>query len=326
MPDLDYNKIAQSAWAIFPDGYERLNTPPAKPGETPGATPELNRILASVGRLRPLPGNVTRLLRAIDDPATTAGMVADYLLLDQALTAYILRVANSAQLGYSKPCASPKDAVMRLGFKQVKALVLSTVAAGPLTRRLTGYRLGSGELWQHSISTATRARWLAQAVSFNAPEEAYVAGLLHDMGKLLMDQFILSDYPRILEMMEAKKLFFWQVEGRLFGIDHAGVGGLMAERWSFPPNLQEAIRCHHAPGQSQAQQKLAALVNVADTFSNLETSPQSRPGKNREIHPDSLPILNLDERSLARMYEIMNKALAEMGNVYLAPDVQDDTL
>jgi putative nucleotidyltransferase with HDIG domain len=271
---------------------------------------ELERILSSVSRLRPLPGNVTRILRAMEDSKASAGLIADMLSLDQALTAYVLRVANSAHLGYATSCSSLTDAVMRLGFRQIRALVLSTVAAGPLARRLSGYRLGSGDLWQHSIATASIARWLAQAVRYPAAEEAYVAGLLHDMGKLLLDQFVMTDYNKIVEIMWKRKLHLWQVEEQLFGIDHAGVGGLMSSQWGFPVILVDAIRCHHSPSMANASQKLAAIVNVANAF-----SPQDSAGLSslagRMIHPEALNILNLGMPTLEQIRTVMVAKLSE---------------
>lgn len=293
-------------------------TPQNSPTQQP--SPELKRILGSVSRLRPLPTNVSRLLQALDDPRASVPIVSDLISLDQALTAYILRVANSAQLGYGSTCTSLTDAVMRLGFRQVKALVLSTTASGPMARRLNGYRLGSGELWQHSIAVAIRARWLSQAFSYPAPEEAYVAGLLHDMGKLLLDQFVLTDYFRIHETMRRKQTMHWQVEMEMFGIDHAGVGGLMAAQWSFPTTLSEAIKCHHSPVLAETQQKLAAIVNLANAFA--EKDDRQLPSiEGSLVHPWSMNLFNLDTNSLARLGASMSKALAITDFSSLAPDI-----
>src|SRR5512147_867660 len=144
--------------------------------------PRVDDILKGISRLRPLPGSATRILKALDDPNVTPSVISELVALDQALTAYLLRVANSVAMGYRTDCSSVKDAVMRLGFKQVRSLVLSTVASGPLASRLNGYRLGDRELWYHSLSAASGAHWLASALRYPDPEEAYVAGLLHDIG------------------------------------------------------------------------------------------------------------------------------------------------
>ncbi|HEX2980900.1 MAG TPA: HDOD domain-containing protein, partial [Anaerolineaceae bacterium] len=140
---------------------------------------KIDQILLSVDRLRPMPSSVTRVLRAIEDPQSTSQIIAEFIGLDQALSAAVLQVANSAALGYSGNCTSLPDAVMRLGFKRLKTLIYGIGASGPLMRRLSGYRLGAGELWQHSIATAVGSQWLARSLRYPNPEEAYVGGLLH---------------------------------------------------------------------------------------------------------------------------------------------------
>ena len=270
----------------------------------------VQRILSSIQRLRPLPTNVSRVLRALDDPDTTPLHVADLISLDQALTAYLIRVANSAYLGYTLPCSSVSEAVMRLGFKRVRELALSMAVSGPLTKRLFGYRLGDGALWSHSVAVASIAHWFAKSLSYPDPEEAYVAGLLHDMGKLLLDQYVRADYHRIIEIMWKKKWNLWQVEEHLFGLDHAAVGGLMASQWQFPTPLADAIRNHHAPSLANKHDELAALVNIANALSPVDkVALSSLDGQ--QIHPEALGILCLDETLLKRMCSNMREDFEE---------------
>lgn len=284
---------------------------------------DLEIITRSVNRLRPMPSNVLRLLRALEDQQVSVALVADLLSFDQALTAYILRVANSPYLGFANTCSSIREAVERLGFRQIRMLALSTVAAGTLTRRLSGYRLGDGELWQHSVEAASIARWLAESLSYPAPEEAYAAGLLHDMGKLLLDQYVLADYSRVIESMWKHKQPLWQAEERLFGIDHAELGGRMGEKWNFPPGLAEAIRCHHALHLASSQPVLAAIVHTANYL-----SPPDHHGlsalSGRLIHPEALRLLNLDLHELARMQVTMQKSVPCAAAVQVAPPLSAD--
>jgi putative nucleotidyltransferase with HDIG domain len=261
----------------------------------------VQKIVDSIEQLRPLPSSVSRVLKALEEPNSTAGTIADFIGLDQALSASVIQMANSAGLGYAKDCLSLREAVMRLGFKRLKILVMGAGAAGPLTRRLAGYRLGSGELWHHSLSAAVVAQWVAQAVRYPKPEEAYVAGLLHDIGKLLLDQFILEDYGKIYDRVQREQLCLWQVEEELFGIDHAGVGCRMTQKWSFPQPLIEAIHYHHAPGMAIQHEELPAIVNIANAF----TAPQS-PLLNvfeHVTHPASLHVLGLTEARLEKMQQ-----------------------
>lgn len=268
----------------------------------------LDEILRSVQRLRPLPASTTRILKELDDPNATARSIAELIALDQALTAYVLKVANSAAMGYLIACASVQEAVVRLGFKQIRSLVYSTMAAGPLSARLSGYRLGDQGLWYHSVAVASSAHWLATALHYPDPEKAYVAGLLHDIGKLVLDQYVMADYSQIVSMMRANRLPMWQIEEQLFGIDHAGVGGLAATHWQFPAELTEAIRYHHAPSPDLPDQRLAALVNLANALAP-EDRNEDPVLAGKIVHPITMEILKLTPERVPQLAERLKEGL-----------------
>lgn len=267
----------------------------------------LQKILNSVDRMRPMPTSITRVLNALGDEKSNANLLGELLGLDQALAANVLQAANSAYLGYGPSCTNLSDAVMRLGFSRIRTIVLGVAASGSLIGNLPGYRLGSGELWNHSVATAVAAQWFARAIAYPNPEDAYVAGLLHDMGKLMLDQFALADYDRLFDLVQNYGLTFYQVEQKLFGVDHAYVGGLMAVKWNFPPVLIDAIQYHHAPGQS-TYKTIAALVNIANALAPLDPATLKRLGK-REVHPDCLTILKMDQERLEAMRLNMVEAM-----------------
>ena len=270
---------------------------------------KVDKILKSIDQLRPMPSNVTRLLRELENPAITAGQISDHIGLDQALAALILQMANSASLGYGRTCTSISDAVVRLGFKRIKSIVMASAASDSMKRSLRGYRLGAGELWGHSLSVAVAAEWVAQAVRYPSPEEAYVVGLLHDMGKLMLDQYVLSDYTKIVDYMHRYKISLWQVEEKLIGIDHARVGGLMAERWHFPEPLLYGIRYHHNPAGARKNQRLAAVVNMANAFAT-KPSDKLPDIHSKAIHPASLEILRVSQDKIEpyqnKVYQLLH--------------------
>jgi putative nucleotidyltransferase with HDIG domain len=251
---------------------------------------KIDHIIQSITRLKPMPSNVSLILREMDRPDVTIDKLAGMIGLDQVLTALVLQMSNSVSLGYFRTCSTLREAIMYVGMQRVKSILMTSSAAGMMNHSLKGYHLGAGELWQHSLVVGVASEWLARMLRYPEPEQAYVAGLLHDIGKLLLDQSVLSNYAKIVDYVQKYQL--WQVEERLIGIDHARVGGLIAEHWNFPADLVDAIRCHHAPSLAKVNQRLAAIVNLANSFSEDYQQTQSAL-LSFQIHPETFHILKL---------------------------------
>ena len=261
---------------------------------------KVKEVIQSVNSLRPMPGNITRLLKEVDSPNVSISTLAGLISLDQALTSLVLQMSNSASLGYPRTCSTLYEAIMQIGLGRLKTLLLASSATDMLKRGLRGYRVGEGELWHHSLVTAVASEWLAQALRYPRTEEAYVSGLLHDLGKLLLDQFVLEDYPAIVDYVKRYQMPLWQVEQKLLGIDHARVGGLIAERWNFPIILVDAIHFHHAPSFARTNQQLPAIVNLANAFAAdyQRTNPDLF---SLELHPETLNILKMDTAQVEKL-------------------------
>ncbi|HEX2979344.1 MAG TPA: HDOD domain-containing protein, partial [Anaerolineaceae bacterium] len=159
------------------------------------------------------------------------------------------------------------------------------------------------------IATAVGCQWLARSLRYPNPEEAYVGGLLHDMGKLVLDQFVVLDYPRMVTIMQRNNLLLSQVEEHVFGIDHAAVGSVMSGKWNFPPVLEDAIRYHHSPSLAHVSEPLAAIVNIADAIMH-QIEPRTVLTPAQVIHPESLRILSLSERRLAVWQDEITRLLS----------------
>lgn len=269
---------------------------------------KVDLVLRTIDNLRPIPSSVTRILKEIDNPYTTVATISEYIGLDQALTAMVIKTSNAVALGYGSKCTSITDAVMRIGFKRIKGILFALNSIGPMTGKLSGYRLGGGQLWDHSLKIAISAEWLARNLHYSEPEEAYVVGLLHDIGKLLLDQFVLEDYQKIVKYVKEYHVPVWQVEEKLIGIDHANLGGMMAARWNFPESLGEGIRYHHKPSASKGNQKLPAIVNLANNLVVTNHDIENELSSN-DLHPGTLKILNICENDLVRLSEGLNSTL-----------------
>lgn len=235
------------------------------------------RLLARVDSLPTLPAVATRLLEITLSDKSSVGEIGNLLSRDPALTAKVLKVVNSAAFGLRFPVSNLGYAITVLGLQRVRSLVLSlsiyeTVAKvdskGPLDR--TGF-------WRHSVAAATAAKALAIATGKSNPEETYVAGLLHDMGMLLLDTFVPQEYAVVIEKAsqmakEEGSHVVRRLEREAFETTHEEIGSKLAARWNLPEALCGAILYHHAPEETpepfdSPAQRLVACTAAADYLS-----------------------------------------------------------
>ncbi|MCL4294706.1 MAG: HDOD domain-containing protein [Anaerolineae bacterium] len=246
----------------------------------------IKSVLKSVDGLKPLPSTVTRALKLLEEPDVSIRDIVLVISVDQALTARILSWANSALFGFAHPATTLHEAITRLGFRRTKNILFTLSYSSLLGRRVAGYNLGNGELWRHSVAVGLASQRLSERVAYPAPDEAYVAGLLHDIGKLMLDQFFKVNWDHLLELGQKYNFSLIEAEEYLLGLNHAQVGSELAKKWELPSRLVEAIAYHHAPTFSGAAPKLAAIVQIADHIClrlNLGLP-----------HPDFLPDLSVE--------------------------------
>jgi putative nucleotidyltransferase with HDIG domain len=187
-----------------------------------------------------------------------------------------------------------------LGDQTLDGLAGSLSLTGGLRRKLKGYRFQGLAFWEHAVATANLAWELGRALDYPNPAQAYAAGLIHDIGKIFLEPYVEGAYPQIVELMWKEKLFLWQAEVHVFGLDHAATGAHLCERRKLPEPISEAVRWHHLPEFATRHAELAALVNLADALAPQETLGLS--GLNHKgIHPPTLKILSLERSALERM-------------------------
>ncbi len=264
----------------------------------------VKKILRSIELMRPIPMVITRVLRSLDEPGSSAGYISEIIGLDQALAANVLQAANSAFLGYGPSCTTLKEAVMRLGYKRIRTLVLAVAASQGMDQSLAGYNMAAGDMWSHSVATAVAAQWFARAINYPEPEEAYAAGLLHDIGKMVLNKFAEEDYRWVFNARKKPSTTFWETERLAFGVDHAYIGSLMAQKWTFPMILINAIQYHHEPEEAGDHKVLAAITNIANALTPVDDETLSRLGI-RKIHEKSYEILKLTTDKV----EVMNQQM-----------------
>jgi len=229
----------------------------------------------AVHELPALPGLVTRLVELVESESATADQIERLITTDPALTVKVLHLANSAYYGLSRTISTVKQAVIVLGFHTVKNLVLGVSAFMALRGNRSPSPLELG-LWEHSFACAGIAREVMLAVGhgIRQAENAFMAGLLHDIGVLFLYTRFPKEYQRVLRNTNAQQTRH-EVEGEILGIDHAEVGALIADGWGLPPTLVSLIGNHHAPCLPEGELRFpTACLMVADYWSHQQIATE----------------------------------------------------
>jgi len=224
----------------------------------------LDQLVHWVQEIPPLPNVAMRVIRMADDPNTGPRDIAAVVSSDVALATRVMRIANSAYYGMARKVTTLNEAVLLLGLKAMRSLAVAAAAYDTLKAEASGYNLAAGELWRHSISCAIASQVIAQKTRKIAPEEAFVAGLLHDVGKVILSLYVAQQFQAILALVELEQIPFSEAERTVLGFDHAEVGARIAEKWNLPDPLCAAIAGHHHLERGAAAPELTAVVHVAN--------------------------------------------------------------
>ncbi|MDY6836690.1 MAG: HDOD domain-containing protein [Thermodesulfobacteriota bacterium] len=220
-------------------------------------------ILDSVGDLPPMPQAMQKAREILADPNSSFKDLAIVLVSDQAIAAKVLKLANSAYYGLSKRVSSIKHAAVVLGYRTIAELVSLAATSKLMGNALNGYGLKAGELWHHSLAVAFGARFIANKKHTELLDDAFTAGLIHDVGKLVLDAHILKRRQAFEDLMAGSRGGFLIAERHILGLDHAETAFEVCKRWNLPADMSTGIRYHHDPAGSQGSE-LANILHVAD--------------------------------------------------------------
>ena len=225
--------------------------------------------IASVVKSFPgMPGTALKLLAMIDDPAMRVSQIEKILRQDPGLTANVLRMANSAYFGIPSKVGSIRQAVILLGLKRLIQMVIAACVSAIMDKPVPGYDLPPGELWRHSIAVSVAAEGLVKELKVDAGEEIFTAALLHDVGKLVLGEFVKDEFKQI-ETAVSEGIAFETAETIVLGTNHADTGAHILTNWSLPDEIVNAVRWHHAPEKAQQTSTMLDIVHVANFMSMM---------------------------------------------------------
>ena len=243
---------------IEPAGFDKLSA------DADIKIPEPDEIKRSIAELQPIPQVALKILRIINEANYEIKNVTEEIRKDQVISARTLQLCNSVMFASRKKIDSLDHALVMLGQHLLLKFVISAALNRFFNQSGQGYSLCKGGIYHHAVGTALLAEKLAELTDKAEPSMAYTAGLLHDIGKVVLDQFINSGFPLFYRELNEEGKNFSEVEKQVLGTDHTDVGADLALNWSFPESLVETIKYHHVPENALKHYELVHIVYLAD--------------------------------------------------------------
>jgi putative nucleotidyltransferase with HDIG domain len=289
----------------------KLERPPGVSTKSPSSLREkdLADVLDRIVGLVSLPRIVFEIDRVINDPQSSATNVADIVSKDPNLTAKLLKMVNSAFYNFSLRIDTISRAVTILGSEELRTLALATSAL-EMFKGIPSDLVDMKSFWEHSIACGAAARTIASHMNIMNIERLFVAGLLHDIGRIVIYKYLPDQGREVLLYAQQTGCLLRSAELEVLGFDHTQIGSMLVKRWQFPLVLEQALACHHQPALSQSLLE-ASIVHVADILANALMIGTSGERFVPPLNPEAWAALKLTTNIFRNSGQLIDQQVAE---------------
>jgi putative nucleotidyltransferase with HDIG domain len=278
------------------------------------AAVDLKRLIARVEDLPTLPRTVLRITEMVNDPRASARDLSRIITDDQVLTARLLKLVNSSFYGFPQRVSTVTGAIVLIGFDAIRNLLLTTSVFDLFPSRTSRDRRHQESLWDHSLGCAIGAKAIGAALRHEKLEELFVAGLLHDIGKIVVMTMLPEHFSRITARVAEGRLLISDAEAEVLGCTHADIGRLLAQRWNLPTKLISPIEHHHDPAAAGAWAVEASIVHLADILARALGLGSGGDAKVPPLDPAAWELLKLKTASLDAVMAAMLDEFEDIGS------------
>ncbi len=268
-------------------------------------------ILGTVDNLPSMPNILHKARAVIADPNSSFKDLEKLIINDQAFAVKILKIANSSYYGRVKKVSSIQGATVIIGMKSLSELITIAGASSLFKKALLGYELPAQSLWRHSIGVAFGAKIIAGRKYPALAEDAFSAGLIHDVGKLILDEYVYERKEAFQEFMYDGQQTFLEAEKEILGFEHAEIAAIVCKKWNFPKSITVAIHYHHQPARLMSN-KLAHIVHVADQIT--EATGMDIDGITLDISDNSLEVVGVQIDEIAQIMDEITEYVDQVGD------------
>ncbi len=269
--------------------------------------------IEKIEALPTLPPILRKILSIIEDPKVSLQKITEFVSSDPTLTARILKMVNSPVYGFPGRISSVSHAMVILGLNAIRGLLLGVSVFEIMQKSMIG-------LWEHSLSTAIFARIIATKKELQHTEEISIGGLLHDIGKVILIISFKDEYLKLIESVQGKEDFLYEIEKNHFGLTHAEVGGIIAKKWKFPLKLIEPIMYHHKPQLAEKYQIETAVVHLSNIIALARGLGFSGELFIPSVHPFAWEVLNLKEDDILKIFKEAEEPITTSGEIFFSDD------
>lgn len=278
---------------------------------------QIKRVISVTGNLPPVPHVAAKMMELVGNEETSVRDLQKVISADQALTARILKMANSVFYSFDQKISTLSHAIVILGFRAVQSMAIAASSRSLFVKKGAQFGLKEKLLWEHSIGAAMGCRQVARLVGYEAEETAFIVGLLHDIGKAVLNQVIPKKYGKIVESVYNEGTSFSEVEMEVLGFDHSHIGALIAQKWNFDWEMVETIAYHHRKEAEESGSALAAILCVANNVCKQMGVGLERVDENAQLSDNwGARSLGLDEGACIELREILRGVLEEEKKLY----------
>ncbi len=272
---------------------------------------QLSTLVKKVEEVPVFPQTVIKIMTLLKDKNSSALDIEKEIMKDQGLTTKVLKVANSSFYSGSRQIKSVGEATVLLGHSAVKSLVLASTVGKVLEQELKGYEYERNSLWRLSQISAFTARAVAKNIRFYDVDEAYTAGLLKDVGKVILDEYVHDSYTEIKSLVENDMYSLYEAEDKILGFNNCDVGARIIEKWNLDKDLVEAIRCHNDPFKAKINPELAAILHVSEYLVMMMGIHEGIDTMNHQYFSDVSKLIGLDETALEDIVEQVQEIILD---------------
>ncbi len=268
---------------------------------------DLKKKLLKIGDLATLPVVAYNVMQLTQNPKASAMDVGKAISQDPALTSKVLKIANSSFYGFPRKISTINNAIVILGFSNIRNIVISAGIIDAYKGENSSAYFDRTEFWKHSLACGITSKIIASTVGLKNAEEAFIWGLLHDFGKIVMDTYIHEEYSQVVQYAKEKGMLIVDAEQKYLGFNHTTVGSLVARKWNMPPALLKVIRYHHNPVLDYNSLRISSIVHLADILCRTLDLGSGGDNEIPIVNETSWDLMNLDKQTIKTIFSEMEK-------------------